>query len=292
MKSSQTPPTLPPEASERTDGPALIAFLGEDNEDSDFRLGTHEHDWHSHVRGQFFCVEGGLVHIRTAHGSWLLPPHRAGWIPPGVVHKASISGALRGWGVLIAPHACDILPTRPCVIGISSLMRALVQRAVSWAAQETLSPEQERILSVLQDEMRSAPHEPLHLPMPTDRRLLRVAQRILQHPGEEKSLEDWAAWAGLSARTLSRLCLKETGVSFAQWRQQAQLIHAMERLADGQSVAQVADALGYATPSNFIAMFRRSFGESPGKYFAEPRDSSPKVRAGQSRPIQSETLSN
>jgi AraC-like DNA-binding protein len=65
--------------------------------------------------------------------------------------------------------------------------------------------------------------------------------------------------------------------SFAQWRQQARLVHALERLARGESVAGVADALGYATPSNFITMFKRSFGESPARYFAK-RKSPPGAR--------------
>lgn len=78
-----------------------------------------------------------------------------------------------------------------------------------------------------------------------------------------------AAWADLSARTLSRLYLAETGCSFAQWLQQARLTHALERLAEGDAVAQVADALGYATPSNFIAMFRSCFGDSPAHYFTQ-----------------------
>lgn len=257
------------EDSERADGPAVIAFLGNDAADSQFPLGTREHDWHSHLRGQLFCVESGLVHVRSRHGSWLLPPHRAGWIPPGEPHKVSISGAMSGWGVLIAPAASGILPATPCVIGTSELLRALVQRAVLWARQEQLEPEQERIVTVLQDEIRHAPHEPLHLPMPTDRRLLRIANAILAHPDEGKTLAQWAAWAGLSARTLSRLCRVETGSSFAQWCQQARLTHALERLAEGSPVAQVADALGYATPSSFIAMFHRCFGESPARYFTQ-----------------------
>ncbi|MBS2075231.1 helix-turn-helix domain-containing protein, partial [Klebsiella pneumoniae] len=74
--------------------------------------------------------------------------------------------------------------------------------------------------------------------------------------------------AGLSARTLRRTFLAETGSSFAQWRQQARLTHALERLAQGEPVALVADALGYASPSNFIAMFRRAYGDSPAHYFA------------------------
>ncbi|HLO95985.1 MAG TPA: helix-turn-helix transcriptional regulator [Burkholderiaceae bacterium] len=262
-------PALPRDPSERADGPPLIALWGEDDAGTDYRLGTREIDWHSHLRGQVFCVENGLVHVRTPHGSWLLPPHRAGWIPPGVAHKVTISGAMSGWSVVITPELCQALPAAPCVIGISELMRALVGRAVSWTHQERLDPPQERMLAVLLDEMRQAPHEPLHLPMPEDRRLLRIANAILEQPEDKRTMEDWARWAGLSPSTLGRLFMAETQVSFAQWRQQARLTHALERLARGDSVAQVADALGYATPSNFIAMFRRSFGDSPARYFAQ-----------------------
>ncbi len=258
-----------PDLSERADGPPLIAIWGEDDATAEYQLGTREIDWHSHLRGQVFCVENGLVHVRTPHGSWLLPPHRAGWIPPGVAHKVSISGAMSGWSVVITPSACQSLPEKPCVIGISELMRALVRRAVAWTAQERLNEQQERMLAVLLDEMRHAQHEPLHLPMPEDRRLLRIANAILEQPEDKRTMEEWAQWAGLSPSTLGRLFMAETQISFAQWRQQARLTHALERLARGDSVANVADALGYATPSNFIAMFRRCFGDSPAHYFSK-----------------------
>ncbi len=234
----------------------------------EFRLGTREYDWHSHLRGQVFCVENGLVTVRTGHGSWLMPPNRAGWIPPGESHKVAISGAMSGWTVLIAPAPSRDLPDRPCVFGIGELMGALVRRAVTWSRQDVLTQEQERAMAVLFDEIRHAPREPLHLPMPTDRRLLRIVTAVLESPHDTRTLQDWAAWGGLSPSTLSRLFLAETGSRFAQWRQQARLTLALEMLARGEPVAVIADKLGYATPSNFIAMFRRSFGESPARYFS------------------------
>lgn len=254
--------------SDRLDGPSLTAFWGTENSDHDFRLGTREYDWHSHKRGQIFCVESGLIHVRTVHGSWLLPPHRAGWIPPDVRHKVSVSGAMNGWCVLVLPEIGRDLPPHPCVIGISELMYALVRRAASWYDQDFLEPKQERIAAVLLDEIVQAPLEPLHLPMPSEPRLLRIANEILQCPEDSRTLDDWAAWAALSPRTLRRLILAETGLTFAQWRQQARLTHALEMLAQGDSVAMIADALGYSSPSSFIAMFRRAFGDSPGRYLA------------------------
>ncbi|MGC1548252.1 MAG: helix-turn-helix transcriptional regulator [Rhodanobacter sp.] len=260
--------TTEQDISERADGPALIAVWGEEKSGGDFRLGTREIDWHHHLRGQVFCIESGLMHVRTTHGSWLLPPHRAGWMPPGEAHKVSISGVMSGWSVLITPQASRTLPRHPCVIGVSELMRALIRRAVSWMEQDTLEMSQKRMIAVLLEEIRRAPHEPLHLPMPNDRRLLRIANAILKQPNDSRTLDEWAHWAGLSSRSLSRLFLAETALSFAQWRQQARLTHALEMLAQGMSVADITDALGYATSSNFIAMFRRSFGESPARYFA------------------------
>lgn len=256
---------------ERPDGPSLVAFWGSAEPEDGRHLGAREYDWHSHVRGQLFCVDQGLVRMRTDNDSWLMPPNRLGWMPPGVRHTASISGALSGWGVMLAPDVATGLPDMPCVLGISELMRALVRRVAGWGRLEQLTPEQERIATVLLDEIRATPHEPLHLPMPTDRRLLRVASHLLDMPDDARSFSELAAWAGLTERTARRLFFAETGLSFAQWRQQARLALALERLAAGASVADVSEGVGYATPSNFIAMFRRAFGDSPAHYFAKQR---------------------
>ncbi len=253
---------------EQVGGPALIAYRLEREATSEYTEGTQTYDWHRHLRGQFFCVESGVVHMHTEYGSWMLPPHRAGWMPPGELHTISISGPMSGWGVFITPDIKHGLPDRPCVIGVTDLMRALVCRASSWTWEGQLDAEQERLMAVLLDEMRRAPHESLYLPMPIDRRLLRVAQAVLEQPHDNRGLDEWATWAGLSARSLSRLFRAETALSFAQWRQQARLSRALEQLAEGEPVASVADALGYASVSAFVAMFRRSFGQSPKRYFA------------------------
>lgn len=250
---------------ENVDGPPLIAFRVDGSGEHEPHV--EESEWHRHLRGQFFYVERGMVSIRTRAGAWALPPQRVGWMPPGELHTVRMSSALSGWGVFVAPQAAVGMPEQTCVLGANDLMRALVLRAADWTMLDTLDESQERLLMVLMDELRRAPRLPPQLNLPSDRRVLRVAHAVLEHPHEDRGLEDWAAWAGLSARNLSRLFRRETGASFAQWRQQARLGHALELLADGAAVSQVADALGYASVSAFVAMFRRSFGQSPGRYF-------------------------
>jgi AraC-like DNA-binding protein len=260
-----TDATLDNTAFERLDslsGPALIAVV------FDGVLPVEEEGWHRHQRGQFFYLESGLVSVRTSTGAWVLPPHRVGWMPPGHRHTVSINQPSRGWGVFVAPAAAAGLPETACVLGANDLMSALVRRASAWASSDELDADQTRVMAVLMDEIRRAPVEPLHLPMPADRRLRRIAHALLQAPHDTRDLDGWASWAGLSARSLSRLFRHETGCSFAQWRQQARLTRGLERLAAGETVASVADALGYAHASAFVAMFRRNFGQSPGRYFA------------------------
>jgi AraC-like DNA-binding protein/mannose-6-phosphate isomerase-like protein (cupin superfamily) len=253
---------------EQAGGPALIAYRLEREVIGDADEGSHAFDWHHHLRGQFFCVESGVVHVHTEHGAWMLPPQRAGWMPPGERHMVTVSGSMSGWGAFIAPDIDHGLPDVACVMGTTELMRALVRRASEWTWEKQLEPEQERLMAVLLDEMRRAPRQSLYLPMPQDRRLLRIAQAVLEQPQDNRGLADWATWAGLSVRSLSRLFRAETALSFAQWRQQARLSRGLEHLAEGMPVAAVADALGYISVSAFVAMFRRNFGQPPARYFA------------------------
>ena len=60
-----------------------------------------------------------------------------------------------------------------------------------------------------------------------------------------------------STRTLYRRFLRETGITFARWKQQARLLESIRRLAEGAPVTTVALDLGYESPSAFSTMFRR-----------------------------------
>ncbi|MEJ2793378.1 hypothetical protein WAE56_08175 [Iodobacter sp. LRB] len=44
----------------------MIERWSAEHEDRQFLLGTREYDWHSHLRGQLFCIESGLLHRKQA----------------------------------------------------------------------------------------------------------------------------------------------------------------------------------------------------------------------------------
>lgn len=85
-------------------------------------------------------------------------------------------------------------------------------------------------------------------------------------PANDQGLEYWADRTAISARTLSRRFVQETGFNFTAWRQRARLMRSLEMLAAGMSVTAIALDLGYATASAFIGVFRRTFGATPAAY--------------------------
>src|SRR5436305_1492043 len=47
-------------------------------------------------------------------------------------------------------------------------------------------------------------------------------------------------------------------------------LRSLHLLAEGEAVAEVANAVGYESTSAFVAAFRRALGTTPGRYFKNP----------------------
>ena len=72
---------------------------------------------------------------------------------------------------------------------------------------------------------------------------------------------------GVSDRTLRRLFLRETGMTWREYLVQSRLLRAMVLLAEpGPNVLEVAQTVGFASPSAFNRAFTRYTGESPSSY--------------------------
>ncbi|SAI66438.1 AraC family transcriptional regulator [Bordetella ansorpii] len=243
-----------------TGGPFIVAALWQEGVP---RITASHH----HARGQLLGATRGLLSVAAGDGQWVVPATHAVWIPPDVAHGLRSHGPFAGWSVYVAPHACGGLPQAPCILAVSGLLREAVVRVAAWpAGSDALDAAQHRLGGVVLDEIRTLPHEALGLPMPRDARLRRIAQALCDAPDDARPLGDWAQWAGLAPRTLMRRFVSETGFSFTAWRQRVRLLRALELLAAGNAVTAVALDLGYESVSAFIALFRRTFGTTPGRY--------------------------
>ncbi len=227
---------------------------------------------HSHERGQLLYATRGVMRVATDQGTGVVPPQRALWIPPGVEHEIRMSGAVAMRTLYIAANtAAAALPADCQVIEVSELLRALILAAMEEPVEYDSGSRGEAIAQLLLHELRGVAVVPLHLPLPQDARLQAICRRMQENLGSELDLETLARDAGMSSRSLARLFQRETGMGFLAWRQQARLAEALAQLSTGKPVALVASDLGYASPAAFTAMFRRSLGTTPGRYFSTPR---------------------
>ena len=219
---------------------------------------------HAHGEHQIVHASSGIMRVMTDRAAWVVPPGRALWMPARTVHWIACVTDVSMRTVYLQPDPALRVPADCAVWTVSGLLRELILRLVEGG---TAQSQAQLLVALLVSEIEAADLVPLSLPMPRDRRLRRVTDALQADPGDDRTLEAWARLAGAAPRTLIRLFLKETGLSFREWRRQVRLLAALERLARGQAVTTVALDLGYSTPSAFIQAFREVLGVTPARYF-------------------------
>ncbi|XKK39019.1 helix-turn-helix transcriptional regulator [Nocardiopsis sp. ARC36] len=218
---------------------------------------------HSHTKHQLAWSRHGVLGIAVEDTYWVLPPTRALWVPAGVVHRtgATRDAVLRC--LYLEPDQCGLDWTEPTPVGVNGLLAHLIEYL---SRQDLADDVRLRAEAVVLDLLHPLPTMPIDVPRPVDGRVRAVADALLADPADRRSLEAHARAAGVGRRTLTRLFVEDTGMSFDRWRTHMRLRAALPLLAEGQSVARVAHATGYATSSAFLAAFRRTVGTSPRRY--------------------------
>ncbi|WP_405613539.1 helix-turn-helix domain-containing protein [Streptomyces sp. NBC_01508] len=218
---------------------------------------------HSHPQHQLAWTRRGVLGVAVDDTYWVLPPTRALWLPMGVVHRtgATRDAVLRS--LYLKPDRCALRWTEPTPVAVDGLLAHLIDHL---NRPELADDARLRAEAVVLDLLRPLPTVPIDVPHPVDARVRAVADELLADPADSRSLDAYARVVGVSRRTLTRLFAHDTGMSFDRWRTHVRLRAALPLLAEGQSVSRVAHAVGYATPSAFLAAFRRTVGTSPGQY--------------------------
>jgi AraC family transcriptional regulator len=98
------------------------------------------------------------------------------------------------------------------------------------------------------------------------RRYVQDAQSLLQERFRERyRLEDVARELYVSPFHLCRLFKQETGMSMHRYVNRLRLRAALEGLADGVDLAELALSLGFSCQSHFTSAFRKEFDMPPGE---------------------------
>lgn len=248
---------------------------------ADTQIEPHRHPW-----AQVAYSAAGVLRVTAEQHTYIVPPSRAVWIPPGVEHVVTVveDADLRTLYLHVADGRAGPTALSPAaepaaavwqrcrVLEVSPLLRESVEQL--WALARDAgdagaAPERERLLGALvQDELHRAPSIALGVGLPGDKRLRALCEAVLDDPARHATLQGWAAESGASVRTVARLFRRDLGTTFAEWRQQVLLAKALSMAARKRPMAHIAAELGYASPSAFTAMVRRSVGMPPSRFFA------------------------
>ena len=243
---------------------------------ADTQVKPHRHPW-----GQLAISTTGTIRLTVAQGTYIVPPSRALWVPPGMEHAVTMveSADLRTLYFFQTHGRCgpDVADAeeaawRQCrVLNASDLLRAVVRELPTLPDDSLQLSAQDRarehhLSELLLDEMRRASVVQLGVKLPQDKRLRLLCEDVLADPTRFETLEDWARDTGASPRTVARLFRQQLECSFTQWRQQVVLAHAVSLAARNWPIQRIAAELDYS-PSAFSAMVRRTVGMPPAQCF-------------------------
>ncbi|WP_184005207.1 MULTISPECIES: helix-turn-helix domain-containing protein [unclassified Paraburkholderia] len=223
---------------------------------------------HSHDEGQFAYAATGCVSVFTDKGNWIVPAHRAIWVPSQISHEMHMHGSVTMLNTFIGHDAARMaaLPPSCQVYGVSDLLRQLFDAMLALPTGARMR--RARLEAILLDELSGMPRLPLSVPVPQDPRLSKACRYLLDAPTQAMSIEKMANLANMSRRTFTRQFREATGVSFVAWKQQVCVLDALSRLSQGASVKDVSVDLGYSSTSAFSAAFKLLLGDAPVRYLS------------------------
>ena len=265
FKSGQSS-TKPPPCSSAVDlrlshGPALAITM-------DFADYEAEGLQHQHPQGQLIFALHGAVTCKAESVVWVVPPHCGVWIPGGVPHSSEVTPNARITYLFVEPGMA-MLPDQCCTLSVSPMLREMILRVAELSDTDAGDPHVDRLVRVMLDELALMPLEGLELHVPDHPKIALIAAALLADPSDRRTLGQWAEHVAVSERSLKRLMVQQTGLSFGRWRRQLHLVIAVRELAGGATVQQVAGDLGYESTTAFIIMFKKALGTTPSRYFAD-----------------------
>jgi AraC-like DNA-binding protein len=250
-----------------TDRPAVARSL-------DFVDYAAEVPPHVHRKGQMILALHGAVTCTADNQLWIVPPNCGIWIPGGTSHSARATPNARLSYLFVEPGAAR-LPDHCCAMSMTPMICAMIDRLTLEDDSYPSDSHAARLARVLLDELAEMPHERFNLPVSSNPKIRTIADALTTNPSDRSTQAEWAKHVAMSERSLARLLIRETGLTFGRWRQQLHLVVALRELAGGASVQGVAAKLGYESVNAFITMFQKALGCTPARYFSFRRQKQP-----------------
>ncbi|WP_277656592.1 AraC family transcriptional regulator [Seleniivibrio woodruffii] len=231
----------------------------------------HIKEEHSHPEGELVLNLKGNINCTVNNTLWVIPQHCAFFIPGNKPHQVK-TAAHTDYCLAFVNPIIDGLPEKCGFLTLSPLLREMILHMATMPENYYENDHDLHFANVMINTLIKMPVASYSMSIPYSPKLKEIADVLSSDPSDRRTVAEWAKTMGMSERTLARLVINETGLTFGQWRQQFQLFAALRKLETGSSIQQTAWDLGYESVTAFITMFKKHFGKPPRKYLAEHED--------------------
>lgn len=222
----------------------------------------HKHPWHQIV----FPFEG-ILQTKVSDSQFVIPHSGMLFIPANTGHESFVMTDTKFIGIYLNPHINIHCPLKTKAISVTPFLRELILHINHSVTNANVAKEEiSKLLAVLIDQVCGGETYNMTLLLPRDRRLRLIFNAFMENPQRDTKLSAWAKQVGASERTLSRLFMKELGMSFPLWRQHLRLVSSLSLLETNVSVQEIAFSVGYNSDSSFIYAFKNLFKQTPQQY--------------------------
>jgi AraC-like DNA-binding protein len=237
---------------------------------------THErtevrHPSHSHQKGQFTYIDGGVAYIHIRDKTLIIPARHYIWIPRGVEHFIEMrkSVMIRCLYFYSTDDAAHPFYSRLGIYTINTLLLQMLIYSERWDGDILPTDQAFHFLAGIKNILPEISKKALPIALPTtdNERMKPVLAYINENISEALSLSLVSLQTSFSERTLSRLFQSTMGVSFLQYVKLLRMVKAIEMmLQTNQSMSEIAYSLGYKSLSAFSNIFYQSTKVRPSDF--------------------------
>ncbi|MCG9552918.1 helix-turn-helix transcriptional regulator [Vibrio sp. Isolate31] len=222
---------------------------------------------HRHHKGQLVYAKSGTGEIQLEGYSHVLLPNQMVWIPGGVMHQVILNHDVNFRAIYLDHTRFPQLSSQFDTFFVSQLLAEVIETICSSSFHtDWMAGTEFHLQSILIKEMHRSATTPQWPAFPKDKRLRDNLLKYYEQGHMLPRLNELAVHFGASERTLYRMFVQDTGMSYQKWRQRIRLILAIDMLATNKSITEIAHHLEFSTTSAFITFFKSYQNITPNKY--------------------------
>lgn len=225
-------------------------------------------------KAKIVLVRRGRFDLEGPRGVWMIVPTHMVFIPARRPYVIRTEAGTQVAAVHLDPERTPWHHDGCWVTAVTPLAREMVDYALRWpAAREPADPVAESFFRTFAFLCRDwfSKERILWLPVGRSPEIARAIRHVIGNL-EEASMEQAAAAARLTARTLRRRFKAETGMTWRRFVREARMTQAMNLLgAGGMRVSDVALTVGFRSIGAFTHAFSAQFGRTPSDFARNQR---------------------